>query len=86
MERSNDQYPQGGEESTFGIKYSKNRMEDAITFVAQKRAVNLPALYMKSLSYDGGKYIENLLPKYIGATSSKLNAWIMEHILVGMVK
>ena len=73
-------------ESTFGIKYSKNRMEDAITFVAQKRAVNLPALYMKSLSYDGGKYIENLLPKYLGATSSKLNAWIMEHILVGMVK
>ena len=73
-------------ESTFEIKYSKNRMEDAITFVAQKRAVNLPALYMKSLSYDGGKYIENLLPKYLGASASKLNAWIMKHILVGMVK
>lgn len=41
---------------------------------------------MKSLSYDGGKYIESLLSKYHGATSSKLNAWIMEHILVGMVK
>ena len=73
-------------ESTFGIKYSKNRMEDAITFVAQKRAVNLPALYMKSLSYDGGKYIENLLPKYLGVEDTKLNSWIMKHILVGMVK
>lgn len=70
----------------FGIKYAKNRMEDAITFVAHKRTVNLPALYMKSLSYDGKDYIKNLLPKYLGAEDTKLNSWIMKHILVGMVK
>ena len=34
-------------EREFGIKYSKNRMDDAITFIAHKRAVNLPAMYMK---------------------------------------
>ena len=73
-------------EREFGIKYSKNRMEDAIIFVAHKRTVNLPAMYMKSLNYDGKDYIKNLLPKYLGAEDTALNAWIMEHILVGMVK
>ncbi|EMD17085.1 hypothetical protein HMPREF9943_00648 [Eggerthia catenaformis OT 569 = DSM 20559] len=73
-------------EREFGIKYAKNKIEDAITFVAHKRTVNLPAMYMKSLSYDGKAYIKNLLSKYLGAEDTKLNAWIMEHILVGMVK
>ena len=73
-------------EREFGIKYSKNRMDDAITFIAHKRAVNLPAMYMKSLAYDGESYISKLLPKYLGAEDTKLNAWIMEHMLVGMVK
>ena len=73
-------------EREFGIKYSKNRMEDAIIFVAHKRTVNLPAMYMKSLNYDGKDYIKNLLPKYLGAEDTALNAWIMEYILVGMVK
>ena len=73
-------------EREFGIKYSKNRMDDAITFIAHKRAVNLPAMCMKSLPYDGERYITKLLPKYLGAEDTKLNAWIMEHMLVGMVK
>ncbi len=73
-------------EREFGIKYSKNRMDDAITFIAHKRAVNLPAMYMKSLPYDGERYITKLLPKYLGAEDTKLNAWIIEHMLVGMVK
>ena len=73
-------------EREFGIKYSKNRMDDAITFIAHKRAVNLPAMYMKSLPYDGERYISKLLPKYLGAEDTKLNAWIIEHMLVGMVK
>ena len=73
-------------EREFGIKYAKNKMEDAITFVAHKRTVNLPAMYMKSLSYDGKAYIKNLLSKYLGAEDTKLNAWIMKHMLVGMVK
>ena len=46
----------------------------------------MPAMYMKSLNYDGKDYIKNLLPKYLGAEDTALNAWIMEHILVGMVK
>ena len=73
-------------EREFGIKYSKNRMDDAITFIAHKRAVNLPAMYMNSLPYDGEKYIPKLLPKYLGAEDTKLNDWIMEHMLVDMVK
>lgn len=70
----------------FGIKYSKSRMEDAITFVAHKRTINLPAMYMKSLTYDGKKHISNLLSKYLGTKENELNSQIMEHILVGMVK
>lgn len=73
-------------EREFGIKYSKNRMDDAITFTAHKRVVNLPAMYMKSLAYDGGCYVSKLLPKYLGAENTRLNAWIMEHMLVGMAK
>ena len=73
-------------EREFGIKYSKNRMDDAITFIAHKRAINLPAMYMKTLAYDGESYISKLLPKYLGAEDTKLNAWIMKHMLVGMVK
>ena len=73
-------------EREFGIKYSKNRMEDAVLFVAHKRSINLPAMYMESLPYDGQEYISKLLPKYLGAEDTKLNSWIMKHILVGMVK
>lgn len=73
-------------ERVFGIKYTKSKMEDAITFVAHKRAVNLPEIYMKSLEFLGKGYIAKLLPKYLGADNSKLNEWIMKHVLVGMVK
>ena len=73
-------------EREFGIKYSKSRMEDAITFVAHKRTINLPAMYMKSLTYDGKEHISKLLSKYLGAEETELNSWIMKHILVGMVK
>ena len=73
-------------EREFGIKYSKNRMEDAVLFVAHKRMTNLPTMYMESLHYDGQEYISKLLPKYLGAEDTKLNSWIMHHILVGMVK
>lgn len=73
-------------EREFGIKYMKAKMEDAITYIAHKRSVNLPAMYMKSLSYDGKDYISKLLPKYLGADDTALNRWIMEHVLVGMVK
>lgn len=73
-------------EREFGIKYSKSRMEDAVLFVAHKRTINLPAMYMESLHYNGQEYISKLLPKYLGAEDTKLNSWIMQHILVGMVK
>ena len=73
-------------EREFYIKYSKNRMDDTIIFIAHKRSINFSAMYMKSLAYDGESYISKLLPKYLGAEDTKLNAWIMEHMLVGMVK
>lgn len=72
-------------EMNFGIKYSKGRMEEAVIFIANKRRVNLPKLYMKSLKYDGEDYISKLLPKYLGADDTFLNHWIMEHMLIGMV-
>lgn len=59
-------------------------MEEAVIFIANKRRVNLPKLYMKSLKYDGEDYISKLLPKYLGADDT-LNQWIMEHMLIGMV-
>ena len=44
-------------EREFGIKYSKNRMDDAITFIAHKRAVNLPARRYKIKCLDYGTYV-----------------------------
>lgn len=41
---------------------------------------------MKSLPYDGERHIPKLLPKYLGGEDTKLNAWIVEYMLVGMVK
>lgn len=73
-------------EREFYIKYSKNRMDDTIIFIAHKRSINFSAMYMKSLAYDGESYISKLLPKYLGAVDTKLNIWIMKYILVGMVK
>ena len=49
-------------------------MEDAVLFVAHKRSINLPAMYMESLHYDGQEYISKLLPKYLGAEDTKLNS------------
>ena len=72
-------------EMNFGIKYSKGRMEEAVIFIANKRRVNLPKLYMKSLKYDEKDYISKLLPKYLGSDDTALNHWIMEHMLIGMV-
>lgn len=72
-------------EMNFDIKYSKGRMEEAVIFIVNKRRVNLPKLYMKSLKYDGEDYISKLLPKYLGADDTSLNQWIMEHMLIGMV-
>lgn len=69
----------------FGIKYSKGRMEEVVIFIANKRRINLPKLYMKSLKYDGEDYISKLLSKYLGADDTALNHWIMEHMLIGMV-
>lgn len=73
-------------EREYSIKYSKNKMEEAITFVANKRRVNLPKMYMEKLEYNGEDYISRLLPKYLGADNTALNKWIMTHVLVGMVK
>lgn len=73
-------------EMEYGIKYSKNKMEDAISFIANKRSVNLPKMYLKSLEYDGNEYISMLLPKYLGAEDTPLNSWIIRHVLIGMVK
>lgn len=73
-------------EKEFGIRYSKNKMTDVVTFIANKNTVNLPALYMNSLSYKGRGYIEKLMPKYLGVEDNSLNKWIAEHMLVGMVK
>ena len=60
-------------EKEFGIKFSEKQMASVIRYIANKVAINLPALYIKSLEYDGEKHIEKLLPKYLGAKVNPLN-------------
>src|SRR5699024_9959760 len=74
-------------EKYFGLNYNANKMWDAISFVAHQYEISPPSQYLKSLNWKGDKnVIRKLLPTYLGAEDTELNAWIMEHMILGLVK
>lgn len=74
-------------EKHFGLNYNANKMWDAIRFVAHQYEISPPKQYLKNLTWNGDRSaIRKLLPTYLGAEDTKLNAWIMEHMILGLVK
>ncbi len=74
-------------EKHLGINYNANKMWEAIRFVVHQYEVSPPKQYLQNLKWNGDKNaIRKLLPKYLGADDTELNNWIMEHMILGMIK
>lgn len=62
-------------------------MWDAVRFVANQYEISPPEQYLKNLTWKGDRNaIAKLLPTYLGAEDTELNAWIMEHMILGLIK
>lgn len=73
-------------ERKYKINYSKNKIWEAVFFVASQYEISPPKEYLKTLKWNKDtESIRKLLPHYLGAEDTDLNAWIMEHMLLGMV-
>lgn len=74
-------------EKHFGINYNANKMWEAVRFVAHQYEISPPKQYLQSFEWKGDKNaIRKLLPTYLGAEDTKLNHWIMEHMILGLIK
>ena len=74
-------------EKHFDLNYNANKMWEAIKFVANQYEVSPPKQYLERLKWDGDEgAIRKLLPTYLGAEDTDLNAWIMEHMILGLIK
>lgn len=74
-------------EKHFGINYNANKMWEAVRFVAHQYEISPAEQYLQNLTWNGDKEaIRKLLPTYLGAEDTELNAWIMEHMILGLVK
>lgn len=74
-------------EKHFGINYNANKMWEAIRFVAHQYEISPPKQYLQNLKWKGDRNaIKKLLPSYLGAEDTKLNHWIMEHMILGLIK
>lgn len=74
-------------EKHFGINYNANKMWEAVRFVASQYTISPPKQFLEQLVWNGDKkVIRKLLPTYLGADDTDLNAWIMEHMILGLIK
>lgn len=74
-------------ERHYEIGFSGQRTLDAIRYVTNECTINTAAQHLDHLKWNGDEdAIKKLLPTYLGAEDTSLNAWIMEHMIVGMVK
>jgi len=74
-------------EKRFGINYNANKMWEAVRFVAHQYEISPPKQYLQNLKWKGDRNaIRKLLPTYLGAEDTELNHWIMEHMILGLIK
>lgn len=71
-------------EGTYGLSHEKN-IPRAIDIIAHQRAYHPVKRYLESLKWDGGKYIENLFPKYLGAKRSIYTTSVTQLTLLGAI-
>lgn len=68
-------------------RYYANKIWDAVCFVAHQYEISTPEQYLENLTWKGDRNaIVKLLQTYLGAEDTELNTWIMEHMILGLVK
>lgn len=71
-------------ETAYGLTSEKN-IPRAIDIIAHQRAYHPIKEYLAGLKWDGGKYIENLLPKYLGAEKSDYTTQATKLTMLGAI-
>lgn len=72
-------------ETAYGLTHEKN-IPRAIDIIAHQRAYHPIKEYLASLKWDGSKYIENLLPKYLGAEKSAYTIEATKLTMLGAIE
>ena len=72
-------------ETTYGLAHEKN-IPRAVDIIAHQRSYHPVREYLASLKWDGEKYIENLLPKYLGAEKSDYTTQAMKLTMIGAIE
>lgn len=72
-------------ETTYGLTHEKS-IPRAVELIAHQRAYHPIKEYLASLKWDGGKYIENLLPKYLGAEKSAYTTEATKLTMLGAIE
>ncbi len=72
-------------ETTYGIAHEKN-IPRAIDIIAHQRSYHPVREYLANLKWDGKKYIENLLPKYLGAEKSDYTTQAIKLTMLGAIE
>jgi len=72
-------------ETNYGLSHEKN-IPRAIDIVAHQRSYHPVREYLEGLAWDGGKYIENLLPKYLGVSKSDYATQALKLTMLGAIE
>lgn len=72
-------------EETYELIHEKN-IPRAIDIIAHQRTYHPIKEHLVSLKWDGGKYIENLLPKYLGAEKSDYTTQATKLTMLGAIE
>ena len=72
-------------EQTYGLSHEKN-IPRAIDIIAHQRSYHPVREYLEGLHGDGGEYIKNVLPKYLGAEKSRYVEEALKITMLGAIK
>ena len=72
-------------EQNYGLSHEKN-IPRAIDIIAHQRSYHPVREYLESLHWDGGEYIKNVLPKYLGAEKSPYVTEALKITMLGAIK
>lgn len=72
-------------EQNYGISHEKN-IPRAVEIIAHQRSYHPIRDYLARLKWDGKRYIENLLPRYLGAEKSEYTTQAMKLFMLGAIE
>lgn len=74
-------------EKKYGLKV-KDKIMDALNNVVHRRRINPVKTMLEEAHerWDGNKYIDKLLPRYVGAEDNEYNAEVMKLFMLGAIK